>query len=181
MTNLKTSARLLARIAGAVGLSAAVLQAMPAGAAPTANGRIVYGIGTTTPQNRAYTAGSPGTFAGATAAVAGAIPTFVVERAAPTWNEHIAGYVTAGGVLYVMRWNGTSWSNVEGVAGGPQPTITPGITKFSHPVGQALGANSGGVRSDGAGRASSSTRTARRRRPGTAFRPTISSSARAGT
>lgn len=87
-----------------------LLAGLPADAAPTANGRVVYGNGTTTPQSRAYTAGSPGTFAGAAATVAGAIPSFVVDRAAPTRDEHLAGYVTTGGVLYVVRWNGTAWS-----------------------------------------------------------------------
>ena len=118
MTNCAFAARFLARAAAAVALSAALLQAPPAEAAPTANGRVVFGNATTTPQNRVYTAGSPGTFAAAAATVAGAIPTFVVERAARTRNEHIAGYVTTGGVLYVMRWNGTSWSNEWNVTVG---------------------------------------------------------------
>jgi hypothetical protein len=34
----------------------------------------------------------------------------MVDRAAPTRNEHIAGYVTTGGQLYIQRWNGTVWS-----------------------------------------------------------------------
>ena len=100
---------------------AAVLVTLSAGhalAAPTAKGRIVYGIGTTTPQQRSYDPAGAPEFAAQAATVTGATPTFVVDRAAPTRNEHVAGYVTTGGVLYVMRWNGTAWSNEWNVTVG---------------------------------------------------------------
>ena len=103
--------------AGVLALAAALCGGV-ATAAPTANGRIVYGVGSTTPQHRAYTAGTPGTFGAQTAAVAGATPSFTVARAAPTRNERIAAYVTTGGQLYVIRWNGTAWSNEWNVAVG---------------------------------------------------------------
>ncbi len=89
-------------------------------AAPTANGLIVYGNAATTPQYEAY-AVATNTFpnaAAAAGAAAAANPTYVVDRAAPGRNEHIAGYVTTGGVLYVIRWNGTSWSNEWNVTVG---------------------------------------------------------------
>jgi hypothetical protein len=90
----------------------------PAEAAPTANGRVIYSNGTnTTPQSRAYTASS-NTFGAAGATVAGAAQSSMVERACPTRNEHIAGYVTTGGVLYILRWNGTSWSGEWNVTVG---------------------------------------------------------------
>ena len=80
-------------------------------AAPTANGRITYGIGTTTPQSRNYTA-STNVFDAAAAATSNQIPTHVVEKACPTRAEHIAGYVNiTNNTLYIMRWNGTAWSD----------------------------------------------------------------------
>ncbi|MBI4827084.1 MAG: CxxxxCH/CxxCH domain-containing protein [Nitrospirae bacterium] len=82
---------------------------MGAHAAPTADGRVVYSNTTTTPQSRSY-AVSSNTFATAAAMQTGVAQTFMVDRAAPARNEHIAGYVTATGVLYIQRWNGTAWS-----------------------------------------------------------------------
>ncbi len=90
-------------------LCLAVLASGAALAAPTANGRAVFSINSTTPQHSGYTA-STNTFAAAAATQTGAGQTWIVDRAAPTRNEHLAGYVTTGGVLYVLRWNGTAWS-----------------------------------------------------------------------
>ncbi len=98
-------------------------------AAPTADGRIVYSNNTTTPQNRTYTAGAPGTFGSPTTTVAGAIPSFIVDRTAPTRNEHIAGYVTTGGVLYIYKFDGANWIEVTNTAApagwgvGTRPTV----------------------------------------------------------
>ena len=97
----------------------------PARAAPTANGRIVYSS-TTAPQDRTYTAGTPGTFAGAVAMPTGAAQTFMVDRAAPTRDEHIVGYVTAAGVLYIYRWDGASWTNETSALGQWGGTVTVG-------------------------------------------------------
>lgn len=96
--------------------------------APTANGRIVYSINTTAPQSRAYTA-STNTFAAAAAMQTGVAQTFMVDRAAPTRNEHMAGYVTTGGVLYIFKWDGASWIEVTNTAApggwgvGTRPTV----------------------------------------------------------
>lgn len=78
-------------------------------AAPTANGMAVYSNNATTPVYRNYTA-STNTYAAQANMAAGAAQTFFVQKAANTRNERIAGYVTTGGVLYVQRWNGTTWS-----------------------------------------------------------------------
>lgn len=90
---------------------ATLLVAAAAVAAPTANGRVIYPVaGGTTPQHRAYSA-STNAFATAAATVAGATNAgWFTDRAAPTRNEHLAGYVTTGGVLYVLRWDGTTWT-----------------------------------------------------------------------
>lgn len=85
--------------------------------APTANGRFIFSNNTTTPQVSAYTA-STNTFGAASATVVGAAQAFMVDRASATRNEHIAGYVTTGGVLYIMRWNGTAWTNEWNVTVG---------------------------------------------------------------
>lgn len=83
----------------------------------TTNGLAVFNINTTTPQKSDFTASS-NTFAAAAATVAGAIPSFMVNRSANTRTENIVGYVTTGGVLYIMRWNGTTWSNEWNVTVG---------------------------------------------------------------
>ncbi len=97
-------------------------------AAPTANGRIVYSINTTAPQHRAYTVSS-NTFGAQTTMPTGAAQAFMVDRAAPTRNEHMAGYVTTAGVLYIFKWDGTSWIEVTNTAAptgwgiGSRPTV----------------------------------------------------------
>lgn len=78
-------------------------------AAPTANGRLVHSNNATTPLDKAYTVGTNIFAAGATMQT-GAAQAHMVDRAAPTRYEHIAGYVTPGGVLYIQRWDGTAWS-----------------------------------------------------------------------
>ncbi len=76
----------------------------------TTNGRAVFGNNSTTPQQSGYTA-STNTFAAGAATVTGAIPTFMVNKSSPSATENIAGYVTTGGVLYIMRYSGGSWTN----------------------------------------------------------------------
>jgi hypothetical protein len=65
---------------------------------------------TTNPRARGYWRATS-TFDAAVATVGGgANQTFFVDRASPKRKEHVTGYVTTGGVLYVLRWNGTGWS-----------------------------------------------------------------------
>lgn len=105
------------RILGGAAL-ALTLAAGHALAAPTANGRMVFSNNTTAPQSEAYTAAT-NTFGAPAATATGTNgQTFFVDRAAPTRNEHVAGYVTTSGQLYVLRWNGTAWSNEWNVAVG---------------------------------------------------------------
>jgi hypothetical protein len=94
-------------------------------AAPTADGRMFNSINTTTPQYNNYSAAA-NAFAGQTATVAGAIPTWIVMKAAPNRNEMIAGYVTTTGVLYIYRWDGSTWRNETSAAGGWTGTVTVG-------------------------------------------------------
>ncbi len=75
-----------------------------------AGAQLVYSVSTTTPQARGYVRSS-NSFNSAVATAAGAGQTFVVDRSSSERDEHVAGYVTTGGLLYVLRWNGTSWSN----------------------------------------------------------------------
>lgn len=100
----------MARMRLHLAFSAVLFGLLAATEAPAqSNGRIVYSNGTTTPQNRTYSGGTNG-FSAAAATQAGAGQTFVVDRACPVRDEHLAGYVTTGGVLYILRWNGTAWS-----------------------------------------------------------------------
>ena len=80
-------------------------------AAPTADGMTVYSNNATTAVYRAYTASS-NTFGAQTNVQAGvtAAQGYFVQKASKTRNEYIAGHVTTGGVLYIQRWNGSTWS-----------------------------------------------------------------------
>jgi predicted CxxxxCH...CXXCH cytochrome family protein len=74
--------------------------------------KIVYSINTSTPQYRDYI-GLNNSFAAQTPTVnaPGANQAFIVDRACPTRNEHMAAYVTTAGELYILRWDGTTWTN----------------------------------------------------------------------
>ncbi|MDO8522674.1 MAG: hypothetical protein Q7S12_00085 [bacterium] len=83
----------------------------------TGDGKIIYGEGTvTTPRTRDWAAGAF-TAEGDTV-VAAATIRHVITKAAPTRDEMIVGIQTTGGVLYIQRWNGTSWSNEWNVTVG---------------------------------------------------------------
>ncbi len=92
-----------------VAIAVAVFVATRVLSAPTSNGHLLFSNNTTTPQHRTYSAAS-NTFTAATNPPAGAGQTWMVLRSAPTRDEQLAGYVTTGGVLYVLRWNGSAWS-----------------------------------------------------------------------
>ena len=77
-------------------------------AAPTQDGRILYSINSTTPQNRSY-AVSNNTFNTQTATLLGGTPTWMVMKAAPARDEMMAGYVS-GATLYIYMWNGSTWA-----------------------------------------------------------------------
>lgn len=82
------------------------------------DGKVVYGVSAnTTPQFRDYVKAS-NLFGAQTATVVGGTPVVVKEAASSKRNEHIAGYVTSAGQLYIMRWNGTAWSNEWNIAVG---------------------------------------------------------------
>ncbi len=75
------------------------------------NAKIVYSINTDTPQYRDYM-GASNSFGSETPTIAGAtIQRFMVDRSCLFRDEHIAGYVTSTGVLYILRWDGTQWTN----------------------------------------------------------------------
>jgi len=73
-------------------------------------GLMLYGIGTTTPQYRAYDK-TANTFAAAGGTVVGADGRTFLIRTSPTKREAVAGYVSATGVLQVMCFDGSSWLN----------------------------------------------------------------------
>lgn len=80
-------------------------------AAPTSDGMAAYSNNATTAVYRLYTA-STNAYGAQTNVQAGvtAAQGFFVQKASKTRNEFIAGHVTTGGVLYVQRWNGSTWS-----------------------------------------------------------------------
>lgn len=76
----------------------------------TGNGMIVYGDGTTAPKFRTYDSNS-NTFGASSTTTEGASGVSFAMRMSPTKLEAIAGYITNTGVLQVMCFNGSSWSN----------------------------------------------------------------------
>lgn len=83
---------------------------------PVSSGMLMYGEGTVaTPRTRSW---AP--FAGlgneTSAAVTAATIRHVVVKASPVRDELLAGIQTTGGQLYVMRFDGTSWSSAWNVA-----------------------------------------------------------------
>jgi type II secretory pathway pseudopilin PulG len=73
-------------------------------------GLLIYGDGTTTPKYRSYdkTANS---FSGSNSTVIGASGNSFVMRTSPLSQVAVAGYVTSGGTLYIMCFDGVVWSN----------------------------------------------------------------------
>lgn len=104
---------------------------------PAPNGKIVYSIsGDNTPRMRDY-ADSTSAFGAAGATFLGTPAIQTVLRASPTKNELIAGYVNASGVLQVMCYNGTAWSN--------EWSVTVGGTGTTRRFDIAYESNSGDV------------------------------------
>lgn len=105
------------RLAARLTVSVIIAGIVASGLAPLAvqgieqgDGKVVYGEGSvTTPRVRDFTAGA---FAAeASAATAAATIRHTIVKAAPNRNEMISGVqTTTGGVLYIQRWNGSSWS-----------------------------------------------------------------------
>ncbi len=92
-------------------------------AVATGDGQIVYGEGVTTARYRDYTALTNTFGAEGNAGAAAANNTVVFKIvSSPTRNEHIMGYVTTAGTLYIKRWTGAAWvddfSLAVGVPGG---------------------------------------------------------------
>jgi Tfp pilus assembly protein PilV len=72
-------------------------------------GLLIYGDGTMTPKYRTYNTTTNTFSAEAGALVASSGQTFTL-RTSPTKTEAIAGYVTSAGVLNVLCFNGTTWT-----------------------------------------------------------------------
>lgn len=83
------------------------------------DGTIVYGEGTvTTPRTRTWTQATASWGSESSGPAAAATIRHVVTKASPKKNEVITGIQTTGGVLYIQRWNGTSWSSEWNVTVG---------------------------------------------------------------
>lgn len=74
------------------------------------NNFLFYGNNTTTPQTQLYDPDGD-TFGGATNTVAGAIPYATDIETSPSSSTALAGYVTNAGTLYLLCFDGTTWSN----------------------------------------------------------------------
>ena len=78
-------------------------------ASVTSGGLLIYGDGTNIPKYRTYDAVA-NTFGAETSALTNSIGRTFILRTSPTTNEAIAGFVTSAGVLNVMCYNGSVWS-----------------------------------------------------------------------
>ncbi|BDG08846.1 cytochrome c3 family protein [Anaeromyxobacter paludicola] len=110
----------LTRTALAAALALALLPSLALGAA--SNGTIVYGPGSaaSAPAARPYTVSNNLLGAAVTLPSGAAGQTFFVEKASPmNIGELLAGYVTTAGELYVLRYDGTTWtSQWSAIVGG---------------------------------------------------------------
>ncbi len=73
-------------------------------------GLIVYGDGTTTPKTRSYDR-TANTFSTEGSTLVGASGVSFKMETSPTKNEAVAGYITAAGLLQIMCFDGTTWTN----------------------------------------------------------------------
>lgn len=80
-------------------------------------GLLVYGDGTTLPKYRTYDRGA-NTFSAETGSLAGNVGRNFAVRTSPTKGEAIAGYITATGVLQIMCFDGSTWTNEWSVTVG---------------------------------------------------------------
>lgn len=102
------------------------------------DGVLLYGVSANSnPQQRAYS-GSANTLSSAANTVAGTNPPLdMVVRASSTKQEMVAGYTTTAGVLQIMCYNGTTWTN--------EWTVTVGGTGTTRRFDIAYESNSGNV------------------------------------
>ncbi len=79
-------------------------------ATASGGGLIFYGDGTTLPKYRTYDQPS-NVFSSEQNTVSGTLVRTVVVRASPTKRELVAGYVSSTGVMQILCFDGSSWSN----------------------------------------------------------------------
>lgn len=99
-------------------------------------GLFLYGDGTTTPKSRTYDQVAD-TFGTETPTLLGASGNAFVLRTSPTKTEAIGGYLTTTGVLQIMCFDGTDWTN--------EWTATVGGTATTRRFDIAYETNSGDV------------------------------------
>lgn len=106
--------------------------------AANGDGLILYGISAnTTPQWRTYS-GAGNSFGAQTGTVTGGTGLNFVVKTSPTKQEAIAGYVNSSGVLQVMCYDGTSWSNEWSVTAGGTGTTRRFDIAYETNTGDAL-------------------------------------------
>lgn len=100
------------------GASSVVFMLNQASALAQGDGLLVYGqTSNAAPQVRTY-AGSSNSFSSAGSTITGAQSLVNVVRTSPTKNEAIAGYLNSTGVLRIMCYDGSTWSNEWNVTVG---------------------------------------------------------------
>ena len=72
-------------------------------------GQLIYGDGTTIPKFRLYDS-SANTFSSESSGVTSSSGFTFINRSSPIKTEAVAGYVTSAGVLNIMCFDGSSWS-----------------------------------------------------------------------
>ncbi len=88
-----------------------------AASAVAPGGLLLYGDGTTTAKYRTYTT-TTNTFGVETGTLAAASGQTFTLRTSPTKSEAVAGFVTSAGVLHVLCFDGTTWTQEWSVAVG---------------------------------------------------------------
>ena len=101
----------LASLLALIAISAMLF--LSVGLAYKTDGRLIYGVsGSGAPRYRIWDHGNSSWSAAASNPTANTTINWVVNKAAPTRLENIAGILTSSGnTLYVQRWNGSTWTN----------------------------------------------------------------------
>lgn len=99
---------------------------------------LVYGDATSNPKLRFYS-GATNSLGTEAPAITGNGPQALVNRAAPNRREHLVGYLTLTGQLYILRWNGSIWSEEWNVAvGGNGDSGIPFDIAYENTTGRGM-------------------------------------------
>lgn len=100
-------------------------------------GILVYGDTTAPPKYQTYDAGA-NSFGSETPTVGGAAALNIVVKSSPTKQEAVAGYVTSGGMLQIMCFDGLTWTDEWNVSVGGTGTTRRFDVTYEYQSGDVM-------------------------------------------